>query len=77
MTKADRAMKKGFIDGGATKVKLTGTGKYRRAELLMGGQSKIVRGIPLSSHLNDAAMKRKARDVSKRIVKQSVDQIDW
>ena len=76
--KDDKAMVKGFEIGGADSVQFFSVGKkYRRAEMVIMGRRREVQRIPSSSHLDAAAMQRKARDMAKRFVKYDTDKLTW
>ena len=78
MSKADKSIKKGFKVGGASDIELVSVGKsYRRATMVIAGVERTVFKIPSSSHLDDAALQRKARDFAKRFVKQDVETLTW
>jgi len=78
MAKADKSIKKGFVTGGAKDVDLITVGNgYRRATMIVAGVERTVFKIPSSSHLDDAALQRKARDFARRFVKQNTDTLTW
>ena len=78
MAKSDKSMKSGFKVAGATEIDFVSVGsKYRRATMVIAGRERTVFKIPTSSHLDDAALKRKARDIAKRFVKYDVDTLTW
>ena len=78
MAKADKSIKKGFKVGGASDIEFVTVGKnYRRATMIVAGKPRTVFKIPSSSHLDDAALQRKARDFAKRFVKQDAESLTW
>ena len=78
MSKADKSITKGFENGGARDVSFYGDGKHRNAEMYINSIGKcIVHKIPSTSHLDDAALTRKARDYAKRFVKYGVNTLAW
>lgn len=77
MSKADKNIIKGFENGGAENIKFYGDGKHRNAEMEIDGQKCIVHKIPSSSHLDDSALFRKARDTARRFRKYGVYTQAW
>ena len=78
MSKSDKSIIKGFETGGAQGVVFYGDGKHRNAEMQVPGLGRcIVHKIPSSSHLDDSALARKARDYAKRFVKYNTNMLAW
>ena len=76
--KHDKSMITGFADGGAENINLFNVGnKYRQAEMDINGMRCVVKKIPSSSHLDDAGLKRKARDMARRFVKHDTNVLVW
>jgi len=78
MAKTDKSILKGFIDGGASDAVLDSVGgKYRRAILTINARRVTVFKIPTTSHLDDRAIWRKARDMARRFNKYNTDALTW
>ena len=79
MAKADKAMLKGFIAGGAKKASFVSVGNgYRRASLVMpDGVVVTVFKIPSTSSLEASALQRKARDFAKKYAKFGSTELTW
>jgi hypothetical protein len=68
MNKDTKAMWDGFvIDGGAERVEFVARGKHRVAHVQIPGLGlRLVEKLPSTSPRDDAALRRKARDMVKR-----------
>jgi hypothetical protein len=77
--KKDTSIRSGFAKGGAADIQFETVGRgYRRATMVIDGLGTCtVFKIPTSSHLDDRALERKARDYARRFVKYNVTTLTW
>ena len=76
--KTDNAMLKGFALGGGEDPQFEKAGNgYRRCTMQVAGKLRTVFKIPSTSHLDDRALERKARDMARRFVKYDTETLTW
>ena len=78
MSKADKAIKNGAKSAGAQNFQFEKHGnKYRRASMEINGTTCTIFKIPTSSHLDESAIQRKARDMVRRFTKYNTTTLTW
>ena len=77
--KNDRSIRSGFALGGAAECTFEKVGNnYRRASLVLAsGDTATIFKIPSTSHLDGAALKRKARDMVRRLERYDTAALTW
>ena len=76
--KEKKSIESGLVIGGATQIEWDlDRKKYGRINLVVSGRRCTIFKVPSTSHLDTAALERKARDMVKRLDKYEVDTLTW